>query len=151
MPDISSFGTRVRVVASKTFPSGFDLSQFADDTDPFDIPSQQIADKAMGLNGDLVTWTKLTATEVSLAVMANTEDADNLAALFEANRASRGKTSARDAITVTVAYPEGNTVTFTAGRLTDGPAATSAASSGRLKTNTYKFVFESVSSSKASS
>lgn len=147
MQDISGFGAKVRVVATNTFPQGFDLSQFADDTDPFDIPSMQIADKAMGLNGDLVTWSKATATEVTLAVLPGTEDHDNLAALFEANRTSKGKASVRDVITVTVAYPDGKTKTFQGGRMTDGPAGTSLASSGRLKTSSYKFVFESVAAS----
>jgi hypothetical protein len=69
MQDISGFGARVQIRADKTFPSGFVLTQFADDVDPFDVPSTQIADKAMGMNGDLISWAKATPTEITVAVM----------------------------------------------------------------------------------
>jgi hypothetical protein len=147
MQDVSGFGARVQVVADKTFPSGFNLTQFADDVDPFDIPSSQIADKAMGLNGDLITWAKATPVVVSLAVIPGTEDDRNLQALYDANRAGKGKTTARDKITVTVVYPDGKTATFSEGKLTDGPAAVGAASAGRLKTSTYQFAFENATRS----
>lgn len=142
--DISATGAKVRLVASKTFPSGFDLTQFADDTDPFDTASMQIADKAMGLNGDLITWGKANPVPVALAVIPGSEDAKNLGALFEANRVGKGKTRAGDVVTVTVSYPDGRTKTFQKGAITDGPAAEGIASAGRLKTSTYQFVFENV-------
>ena len=63
---IAGFGAQVQVKASNTFPSGFVVSQFADDADPFDIPSIQIADKAMGLNGDLVTWSKANPITITI-------------------------------------------------------------------------------------
>ena len=34
MGDISGFGTEVLLVAKSTFPVGFNITQFADDTDP---------------------------------------------------------------------------------------------------------------------
>lgn len=145
MNDISGFGARVQVVASKTFPSGFNLTQFADDADPFDIPSTQIRDKAMGLNGDLVTWSKASPVGVSLAVVPGSEDDRNLAALYDANRVAKGKASAGDVVTVTVAYPDGRTLTLQRGAMTDGPAGLGIASAGRLKTSTYQFVFEATS------
>jgi hypothetical protein len=144
MQDISGFGAKVQVVASKTFPSGFPLSQFADDTDPFDTPSVQIADKAMGLNGDLITWSKANPLPVTLAVIPGSDDDRNLQALYDANRVGKGKTSARDVITVTVTYPDGKTATFGPGAITDGPAATGIASAGRKKTSAYQFAFENV-------
>lgn len=142
--DISGFGARVRVVASKTFPQGFDLTQFADDTDPFDIPSTQIRDKAMGLNGDLITWSKAAPLGITLAVVPNSEDDRNMAALYDANRVARGKTSAADVVTVTVVYPDGRTLTLKDGAITDGPPGLSVASAGRLKTASYQFAFESL-------
>lgn len=144
MQDISGFGARVRVVASKTFPSGFDLTQFADDTDPFDSGSVQIRDKAMGMNGDLITWSKAAPVPVSLAVVPGSEDDRNLAALYAANRVGKGKSSAADVVTITVVYPNGRTKTFQNGALTDGPAAVGIASAGRMKTSTYQFAFENV-------
>lgn len=142
MQDISGFGARVQIRADKTFPSGFVLTQFADDVDPFDVPSTQIADKAMGMNGDLISWAKATPTEITVAVIPGSEDDRNLQALYDANRVARGKSSAGDVITATVVYPDGRTLTLTPGRLTDGPAGVGVASAGRKKTSSYKFAFE---------
>lgn len=144
MKDISGFGARVQVIASRTFPQGFSLSQFADDVDPFDSPSVQIRDKAMGLNGDLITWSKANPATVAVAVVPGSEDDRNLQALYDANRVGRGKLSAADVITIVVIYPDNRTKTYTQGALTDGPPAVGIASAGRLKTSTYQFAFENV-------
>ncbi len=144
MNDISVFGLRVQLTASQTFPSGISLTQFADDADPFDTPSMQIRDKAMGVNGDLITWSKANPIAVTLNVVANSDDDKNLAVLFEANRVGKGKQGARDTVGITVVYPDGKTASFTQGTITDGMAANSAASSGRLKSKAYVFAFENV-------
>lgn len=140
--DISGYGLRANVKASITFPNGFDVTEWADDTDPLDSESIQIRDKAMGLNGDLVTWSKATPLPIAMGVIPNSEADKNLAALFEANRSGKGKTGVRDVVTITWVYPDGSTATFTEGAITDGPATLSVASAGRIKTNVYKFAFE---------
>lgn len=140
--DISGFGAQVNVQATNTFPSGFVVSQFADDADPFDIPSLQIADKAMGLNGDMVTWSKANPIMITINVVPGSEDDRNLAILLEANRVGKGKTSARDKITIIAAYPNEGTLTLIEGSITDGPPGKSIASAGRFKSNAYQFAFE---------
>lgn len=140
--DISGFGLQIQVVASVTFPSGFTVSQFADDGDPFDLPSIQIADKAMGLNGDMITWSKANPLTVTLNVVPNSDDDKNLGILFDANRVARGKQSARDVITMTGIYPDGSTITLTPGVITDGMPGNAVASSGRMKSKAYIFAFE---------
>ncbi len=144
MQDISVFGLRVQLVASVTFPSGISVTQFADDVDPFDSPSIQVRDKAMGANGDLIVWSKANPLLVTLGVVPNGEDDKNLQVLFEANRVGKGKQGARDIITLTAVYPDGTTASFTQGAITDGMPANSPASSGRFKTKTYAFAFENV-------
>ena len=69
MQEVSGFGLEVRVFASKTFPQGFTVTEFADDIDPFDIPELQINDVAMGLNGDMVTWTFHSPLSFSMGVI----------------------------------------------------------------------------------
>ena len=140
--DVSGFGIRLNVIASSTFPVGFQVTQFADDADPFDIPAIQIADKAMGLNGDLIVWSTANPILVTINVIPGTDDDKNLAILLEANRVGRGKTSAQDAVTMTAIYPSGAPLTLTAGRITDGPTGSSVASAGRLKSKAYMFGFE---------
>lgn len=142
MADISGFGAQLNVKASVTFPQGFIVSQFADDADPFDIPSQQIADTAMGLNGDLISWSRANPIKITLNVVPGSEDDRNLAILFEANRVGKGKQGARDEITIVAIYPNEGTLTLTGGVITDGPAGSSIGSAGRLKTNAYMFAFE---------
>ena len=98
----------------------------------------------MGVNGDLITWAKATPISLSLSVVPNSEDDRNLAVLFEANRVGKGKQGARDVVNVTAVYPDGRTVSFTQGVITDGMPANSPSSAGRLKSKTYMFAFENV-------
>ena len=67
--DVSGFGLVVTIVASNTLPIGATLSQFASDADPLDFASVRIADSAMGLNGDLITWAKAVALPAVLNVI----------------------------------------------------------------------------------
>ena len=142
MNDTSGFGLKVQMIASVTFPIGIVVTEFADDTDPFDLPSLQIADTAMGLNGDLISWSKANPIKVTLSVIANSIGDDLLAILLEANRVGRGKTGARDIITMTGIYPSGSFITLSNGIITNGMPGNGVASAGRLKTKTYEFAFE---------
>lgn len=140
--DISGFGLQVQIKASVTFPAGVTITQFADDADPFDLPEVVIGETAMGVNGDLISWSKANPLMPALAVVPGSDDDINLGLLFEANRVAKGKQSARDVITLVAVYPNGNTVTFSEGKILAGPPGNALASSGRLKSNTYKFAFE---------
>ena len=147
MQDISAFGIRVRLVASVTFPAGIDITQFADDADSLDVPQQQIADKAMGVNGDLIVWSTANPLLTTLNVIPASEDDRNLSVLLEANRVARGKRSARDTITLTAVYPDGRTQTWSQGKITDGIPGNALASSGRMKSKPYMFACESLNRS----
>lgn len=147
MQDISAFGIRVQVIASETFPAGISITQFADDADPFDAPSMQIRDKAMGVNGDLISWSKANPIPVTLNVVPGGDDDINLSVLFEANRVGKGKFGARDVISIVAIYPDGSVAAFSQGVITDGQPANSAQSSGRLKSKAYAFAFENVNRS----
>ncbi|ERR1700743_1454606 len=142
MENISGFGASISIIASNTFPIGLYLTQFADDTDPFDIPSLQVADKAMGLNGDLVVWSKPQPINITISVIAGSLDDRQLGVLLEANRVGRGKIGAQDVMTLTVLYPDLSGVIFQDGAITDGMPASSVASAGRLKSKTYSFTFQ---------
>lgn len=142
--DISAFGIRVQIFASPTFPTGITITQFADDGDSLDVPQQQIADKAMGVNGDLIVWSKANPLNITLNIIPGSDDDRNLAVLLEANRVARGKRGARDAITLTAIYPDETTQTWAGGRITDGIPGKALASSGRMKTKPYVFTFENL-------
>ncbi len=144
MADISGFGSVVNIIASSTFPVGFPITQFSDDADAFDFPSVQIADAAMGVNGDLITWSKANPLKGTISVIVGSEDDAALQLIANNNRVGKGKSNALDAITITVVYPDNSTTTFLNGKITDAPFGKSLASAGRLKTRAYGFVFEKV-------
>lgn len=140
--DISGFGIKLWLIASNTFPAGFPITQFADDADPFDLPSLQIADTGMGVNGDLVKWSKAMPVKVTLSVVPDSIDDISLGILFDSNRAAKGHRGARDVLTLTAIYPDGRSLLLTEGIITDGMPSSSVASAGRLKSKTYGFTFE---------
>ncbi len=140
--NISGYGVSINLVASNTFPFGFMITEYADDTDAIDVPSIQIGDIAMGLNGDLITWSKANPIKVNIAVIPSGSDDRNLSILLEANRVGKGKVGARDIITLNIAYPAGNFVQLINGVITDGLPLNSVANSGRLKSKNYNFSFE---------
>ncbi len=143
MHDISGFGLSVFVRASKTFPAGFNVTQFAPESDPFDVPIIQIKETKMGLNGDLVAWSKPSPISATLNLISPSDDDINMAILLEANRVGRGKRSARDVITMTAIYSDGRPPQIlTEGVITGGMPANSVSSNGEIKSKSYTFVFE---------
>lgn len=144
MIDVSGFGLRVILTASITFPAGIEISAFADDADPVEMASLQIKDKAMGLNGDLITWSKANPFPMTLNILPNTDDNDNLQVLAKANRAGKGRRPVQDVITATVTYPDGTIVRALRGVITDAIIGNPVASAGRMKTMPYIFAFEDV-------
>jgi hypothetical protein len=142
--EIGGFGLVVSLRASTTFPAGMIVEQFADDADPFDFPDVQVADIAMGLNGDMLTWSKAIPLPVTLSVVPESDDDNNLSVLLQANRVGKNKQSARDIITLVGQYPSGYSVTLTGGKITNGSLSNSISSAGRMKSKQYKFAFGNI-------
>lgn len=142
LQDVSATGMTIKVIASMTFPSGINISTFADDADPLDAPDIQIAEYAMDINGSLVLWRTPKPIEATINVLPDSLEDKNLAILAETNRVAKGKISVRDVITMIVVYANGKVVKLTNGALVSVPPVTGAASAGRLKSKAYKFVFQ---------
>lgn len=143
--DISATGLSMRCIASNTMPSGFTVTAFADDADPFDLPAMDIASAAMNVNGDLVTWSAPTPILITINVIAGSEDDNNLGVVFEANRAGKNKQAARDIITLVGVYPDGTSISLSDGKMTNGVPGKSPASGGRIKSKAYTFAFQNLS------
>lgn len=144
MQDISGQGLSLRITASNTFPSGFNVTQFADDADPFDMPTIQLGDDGMGLNGDMPFWSTANAIPVTINVIPGSEDDINLSVLAEANRVGRNKTGARDQVTLVASFADGKTLTFDPGYIREAMRGFSVASAGRKKSKSYVFRFENM-------
>lgn len=140
----TGYGSQIRIVASSTYPAGITVTQFADDADGFDLASIKIADAAMGLNGDLITFSKPVPIPFSVGVIPGSDDDVALQILAEQNRVGAGKVSAYDLITASIGFPDGSTVTLTGGIITDEMPGNSLSSAGRFKTKVYGFIFENI-------
>jgi hypothetical protein len=145
MEDISATGVSLQIVASVTFPNGFTFTEFADDADGFDNPAMDIASSAMNVNGDLVTWSAPTPLMPTINAIPGSEGDRNLQILLEANRAAKGKTVARDIVTIVATWPDGSTTTYSNGKMTNGMPGKSFTSAGRMKSKAYIFAFQDFS------
>lgn len=142
MKDVSGTGLSILVKASNTYPQGILCTCFADDSNPMDFPEVTITEYGMGLNGDLITWTSPQALPFSISLVPGTEEEIAMDFLLEANRAAKGKKSAKDVITIVANYPDGTRKTLKNGKIISGLPGKGVASGGRIKTPTYGFVFE---------
>lgn len=149
MFDTSAIGVSIRCLASESFPAGFTLTSFADDADPFDIPAIDIAEVAMNVNGDMVSWSAPNPITITINVIPGSEDDNNLSVIFEANRAARGKRNARDIITMVASYPDGSSITLSEGKMTNGVPGNSPATAGRIKSKEFSFAFQNLSRTRA--
>lgn len=140
--DISGFGLVATVIGSITFPAGFQVTQFADDSDPLDLNAIRIADTAMGLNGDLISWSKAVPLPMVLNVIPGSPDDLNLGVLAEANRVGKGKVIAYDVVTATILYPDGTSITMSGGKIVEAMFGKSVSGPGRMKTKSYGFQFQ---------
>jgi hypothetical protein len=140
--DVSATGISLTIIADKTFPNGFTVTEFADDADPLDFPAIDIATTAMNVNGDLVSFSSPVPLTTTINVIPGSAADNNLSILFEANRAARGKVVARDIITIIANYPDGTTATLSNGKMTNGIPGKGVASAGRIKTPSYAFAFQ---------
>ena len=143
--NITGTGTVVNLICSTTFPTGINITNFADDSDPLDFSAVNIGDTAMGVNGDLVGWQRATTLPMVLNVIPGSPDDVNLQILADANRVGQGKNSANDVISATIVYPDGSVINLSGGKITTAQFGKGVSSAGRLKTKNYGFAFESKS------
>lgn len=147
--DISGTGFTLTIKFSNTFPQGVQITAFADDADPWDAPSLDIATPSMNVNGDLVTFSTPQAILRTINLIPGSEDDTNLSIAYEANRVGRGKRSARDIVTIVANWPDGSTETLSNGKMTTGMSGKSLASAGRMKSRSYGFAFQDYAATRA--
>lgn len=146
MADLSHLGTIVTISASNTTGGApVPLTAFPKDTDPVSIPNVTLGSMEIGTNGDPITWSEATPKELTLAIIPNTPDHVFMQQLVQLNTPEKGKRANNDRITLTRVMPSGAVLVCKNGKLVEGAPATSQASSGKLSTVTYRFMFGSMS------
>ena len=144
MADVSHNGFVCTIAASNTLAGvPFPVTAVPKDTDPFDLPNVDVADMEIGTNGDPISWSVINPIESTIALIPVTDDYEALQLIADANRAEKGKRSARDQITLVRVLPNGETLTAK-GIITNVPVGFSLASSGKIKTPTFKFKWSKV-------
>lgn len=141
MNNVGTNGLYAYMIASKTMPVGFKISQFADDADSIQIHEAQTGTAVLDLNGRIVSYASAVPLTVSLAVIANSAEDQILAVLYNANRAAVTSKLAHDSISVVISFPNGGIRTFVKGRIISGVASSSATAEGRMPGNIYTFAF----------
>jgi hypothetical protein len=143
--DVSAFGTSVTVVATKSFPSGFKVTQFADEVDPVSVEPMEPSAYEILIDVSLFFYQKGAPIKVSISVIAGTPDDENLRIILNNRKGTKGVIALPDTCTLTVSYPNGSPSVFTGGGIISGPPADSVqAGAGRRKSNTYTFAFGEV-------
>lgn len=143
MIDISGFGTGIVIVAVQSFPTGFSLSQFADDVDPISSREIEPIGYEMLFDGDIATFDKAAPVEVTVSVIPGSEDDINLKILLQNKKSARAIFPIPDITTMIITYPDGGRVILSKGSIIKGPVVDSVLSTGRRKSNSFTFVFGS--------
>lgn len=144
MSDISVIGFAATVKESNLFPNGFTLTQFADDTAPFDEPEVTLAETGMGANGHMVVWRSPAVKTVTIALIPGSEDAKNMQVCANAGQVGLGQTATAGRVSMSVVWPSGAVVNYSNGVVTAARLGVSAGTGGRVTTPTFTIAFESV-------
>jgi hypothetical protein len=139
--NIGACGFKLFIHSLYTFPLGFEINEFADDRDPFDLPDISLGTYEPDLNGNLVFYNRPTPFPVDLYLIPNSGADKNCRQLFNSNFQSSWKFSGNDLVTMIATYASGETKIALGGHINIGSPMPSAAVNGRLKSQHYQFIF----------
>jgi hypothetical protein len=140
----SGVGSKVRLIASTTFPTGIDLTSFVADQDPITVDINEISTSEFGVNGDQINTPRGNSIVVTIRLIANSEDDTSMKYLGNANRAAKNKIIAADCITMIISYPDGHTETLTKGVLNSFMPSRGVQQDGGFQDGEYGFSFENI-------
>lgn len=145
MINVSGFGTGIVIVSTSSFPMGFSVDKFADDKDPIAGKEVEPIGTELLYDGSLFAFDKASALELSISVIAGSEDDINLRILLNTKKGSfRFLPGAiPDMTTLIATFPDGGRVILSQGTIIRGPAIDTILANGRRQSNTYTFMFGS--------
>ena len=143
MIDISTLGAGITIISLTSFPMGFQLSCFADDTDSLVIEQTEVSGFEKLYDGTIFGYDKTSPVLLAVSVIPNSEDDINLKILLQKRKSNSNYIALLDTITMVVSYGDGGRVVLSGGVILSGSLADSMQSAGRKKSNTYNFAFGS--------
>ncbi len=141
MQNISGFGTSITLLAVQTFPLGFTLESFSDDTDPLTAKAVEPSGYELLYDGSLFPFTKASAIELSISVLADSEDDINLKILLQTRSIRSNLLPIEDFISLIISYPNNNRILLSNGTILNGQLVDSISNVGKKRSNTFNFVF----------
>lgn len=139
--NVSGFGSQINIVSTITFPYGFNIDQFPDDSDPIQVNDLTVKKFEMLLDGTILSYSVANPVELSISVVAGSTDDINLGVILSAARIQGQILSIPDMIIMVITYPDGAITTLSHGTILSGPPVRGISANGKIKTNTYKFAF----------
>lgn len=139
--NLAANGLSIRIIASTTFPLGFDVKGLADDSDPLTFESVPSVEHYKNINGETAFSTPPVLVKGQVVVWSGSEGDKNLSLINLLNASMNGKAAVVDDLTMIVRYPDGEMITCTLGKITGGALASSVTTSGKKQANTYTFSF----------
>lgn len=142
MNNISTSGISITLTGSRVLPM-IQLTQFADDADPFDIDHTTISQNAMNANGDMVVWSTPTAKPITLNIIPGSDDDNNLQLIANSNTTQGRNIKPLDEFQMIASYQDGRRVIAKGGVIVSADLGTSAATQ-RRKSKQYVFAFQEI-------
>ena len=139
--DVSANGVKLMLFASVSYPTGVEIATFNPGEDPINFDDLKIAETDMGVNGNLIVYRTPYAYNMVFNITPMTEVDQIMENIANADRIAAGKVSAKNILTLVVIYPQGRTLTYVDGAMTDCPGGFSSSGNGRINGRRYAMSF----------
>lgn len=141
MFNISAVGFSMWISATNTFPLGFEVSDFADDVDPFELPEVPLGVGIKDLNGRVFFQNVAPIIPMYVNVIANSPSDKRLQTLYNSNLSASNKISNSDIITLMLKYNGKRDSLYGNGKMLIGTPDVPIQARGRYRSRRYGFVF----------
>ena len=144
--DISGRGVILTLIASQSAPGGFLITEFPEDVDPYESEAIEIAETAKGLNGTLISWSRAVNIPIKINVIPGSDSDRTLKIIGDNNFPSAdnlGRPIVKDVMTLVLTHPDGLQEVLQEGKMTKYSPVIGTSGSGRRKSQSYEFMFES--------
>lgn len=141
MFNISAVGFSMWISATTTFPIGFEVKDFADDVDPFELPDVPLGTSVKDLNGRVFFQNVPPIIQMYVNVIANSSSDKKLQTLYNSNLSASNKISNSDIITLMLKYQDGTNSLYANGKMIIGTPSVPIQTRGRYRSRRYGFVF----------